>query len=83
MIIVSEGFCLFWLFFFFNYYYYNFIHYCYYLFISIFCRSDYQQLVYSALSFKNIKIKLLKPCIYKPRQFWSGKQVKTSVYSKL
>ena len=38
-------------------------------------RSDYQQLVYSALSFKNTKIKLLKPCIVRPCQLWSGKQV--------
>ena len=38
-------------------------------------RSDYQQLVYSALSFKNSKIKLLKPCIVKPYELWSGKQV--------
>ncbi|XP_015758979.1 PREDICTED: DNA-directed RNA polymerase I subunit RPA1-like [Acropora digitifera] len=50
---------------------------------QLFSRSDYQQLVYSALSFKNIKIKLLKPCIYKPRQLWSGKQVVSTVLINL
>jgi len=49
----------------------------------LFSRSDYQQLVYSALSFKNIKIKLLKPCIYKPCQLWSGKQVLSTVLINL
>ena len=39
------------------------------------CRSDYQQLVFSALSFKNSKIKVMKPCIMKPCELWSGKQV--------
>lgn len=43
------------------------------------CRSDYQQLVFSALSFKNCKIKVLKPCIMKPCELWSGKQVSTNV----
>ncbi|XP_068728240.1 DNA-directed RNA polymerase I subunit RPA1-like [Montipora capricornis] len=49
----------------------------------LFNRSDYQQLVYSALSFKNIKIKLLKPCIIKPHQLWSGKQVVSTVLINL
>ncbi|CAH3130589.1 unnamed protein product [Porites lobata] len=49
----------------------------------MFNRSDYQQLVYSALSFKNSKIKLLKPCIVKPCELWSGKQVISTVLLNL
>ena len=51
------------------------LHYFIYYCTSCSYRSDYQQLVYSALSFKNSKIKLLKPCIVKPCELWSGKQV--------
>ncbi|KAL9951314.1 hypothetical protein ACROYT_G043957 [Oculina patagonica] len=49
----------------------------------MFNRSDYQQLVFSALSFKNSKIKLLKPCIMKPCELWSGKQVVSTVLLNL
>lgn len=39
-------------------------------------RADYQQLVYSAIgSNSRRKIRLLPPCIYKPKQLWTGKQV--------
>lgn len=43
----------------------------------IFSRGDYQQLVFSALNFKNKPIKLVKPCVVKPQLLWSGKQVHT------
>ena len=51
----------------------------------MFNRVDYQQLVFSALSYKNETIELLKPCIMKPCELWSGKQVRyglgSSIYS--
>ena len=46
------------------------------VFFVISCfRVDYQQLVYSALSYQNQPIILLTPCIIKPHMLWSGKQV--------
>ena len=42
----------------------------------LFPRSDYQQLVYNAIgSNSRRKIHLLPPCIWKPKQLWTGKQV--------
>ena len=39
-------------------------------------RADYQQLVYSAIGANSRrKIRLLPPCIRKPKELWSGKQV--------
>jgi len=47
-----------------------------FIFIYFILRSDYQQLVYSAIgSNSRRKIRLLPPCILKPKQLWSGKQV--------
>lgn len=48
--------------------------------IDLFDRSDYQQLVYNAIgSNSRRKIRLLPPCIWKPKQLWSGKQVTISI----
>ncbi|KAG1668409.1 DNA-directed RNA polymerase I subunit RPA1 [Nymphon striatum] len=44
-----------------------------------FNKNDYQELVFSALSFKKSKIKTLPPAIQKPRKLWSGKQVISTV----
>jgi len=41
-------------------------------------RMDYQQLVFQALSHVEGDIKLLPPCMLKPKLLWSGKQVSTS-----
>jgi DNA-directed RNA polymerase I subunit RPA1 len=47
-----------------------------FFFIYFILRSDYQQLVYNAIgSNSRRKIRLLPPCILKPKQLWSGKQV--------
>ncbi|CAF2125894.1 unnamed protein product [Rotaria magnacalcarata] len=43
-------------------------------------KTDYQQLVYSAIgSNSRKKINLLPPCIWKPKQLWSGKQIISTV----
>ncbi|XP_069956974.1 DNA-directed RNA polymerase I subunit RPA1 [Cherax quadricarinatus] len=42
---------------------------------TFFSREDYQQLVYTGLSDKCDRIKMLPPAILKPKQLWSGKQV--------
>ncbi|XP_068205698.1 DNA-directed RNA polymerase I subunit RPA1 [Palaemon carinicauda] len=42
---------------------------------KFFNREDYHQLVYSALPNHMGRIVLLPPCILKPQQLWSGKQV--------
>ncbi|XP_053609913.1 DNA-directed RNA polymerase I subunit RPA1 [Plodia interpunctella] len=44
-----------------------------------FSKSDYQQLVFQALSNHRGEIKLLPPTILKPRQLWSGKQVLSTI----
>ncbi|EDO39496.1 predicted protein, partial [Nematostella vectensis] len=49
----------------------------------MFNKLDYQQLVYGALNFKNQPIELLMPCILKPTQFWSGKQVISTILLNL
>lgn len=46
---------------------------------TLFNREDYQQLIFNALIDKPGRIKLLPPCILKPVQLWSGKQVFSSV----
>lgn len=40
-----------------------------------FSRDEYQQLIYNGLIDKSGRIKLLPPCILKPKRLWSGKQV--------
>ncbi|KAI2811349.1 DNA-directed RNA polymerase I subunit RPA1 [Blomia tropicalis] len=42
---------------------------------KFFNKSDYQELVYGALSFLDKKINFLPPTIIKPFQLWSGKQI--------
>ncbi|CAF5082579.1 unnamed protein product, partial [Rotaria sp. Silwood1] len=43
-------------------------------------KSDYQQLVYNAIgSHSRRKIRLLPPCIWKPKQLWSGKQIISTI----
>lgn len=42
---------------------------------KFFNREDYYQLVYAALPNQTGKIVVLPPCILKPQQLWSGKQV--------
>ncbi|CAF4206459.1 unnamed protein product, partial [Rotaria sordida] len=43
-------------------------------------KSDYQQLVYNAIgSHSRRKICLLPPCIWKPKQLWTGKQIISTV----
>ena len=42
-------------------------------------RSEYQQLVFCALNDKQGPVTLLPPCILKPVQRWSGKQVFSTV----
>ncbi|XP_031567352.1 DNA-directed RNA polymerase I subunit RPA1-like [Actinia tenebrosa] len=49
----------------------------------MFNRGDYQQLVFSALNFKNKPITLVQPCVLKPQQMWSGKQIVTTVLLNL
>ena len=44
-----------------------------------FARSDYQQLVYNALTDKMGGVKLLPPSLIKPSIMWSGKQVNNMV----
>lgn len=44
-----------------------------------FNQSDYQQLVFQALSSKVGKIKLLPPAIMKPKVLWSGKQILSTI----
>lgn len=44
-----------------------------------FDKSDYQQLVFQALSTKVGKIKLLPPTILKPKVLWSGKQILSTI----
>ena len=42
---------------------------------NFFNREDYQQLVYASLPDHHERIVCLPPCILKPQQLWSGKQV--------
>ncbi|CAF3055546.1 unnamed protein product, partial [Rotaria sp. Silwood2] len=43
-------------------------------------KSDYQQLVYNAIgSYSRRKIHLLPPCIWKPKQLWTGKQIISTI----
>lgn len=42
---------------------------------KMFTKSEYMQLVFQGLSFKQGNLKTLKPCIMKPVQLWSGKQI--------
>ncbi|XP_067949122.1 DNA-directed RNA polymerase I subunit RPA1-like [Watersipora subatra] len=49
----------------------------------LFNRSEYQQLVFSGLVNQGTRIKLLPPCIVKPVQLWSGKQVISTVVRNL
>ncbi|XP_013195797.1 DNA-directed RNA polymerase I subunit RPA1 [Amyelois transitella] len=44
-----------------------------------FSKTDYQQLVFQALTNHRGEIKLLPPTILKPRQLWSGKQVLSTI----
>ncbi|KAL1435333.1 hypothetical protein MTO96_011066 [Rhipicephalus appendiculatus] len=44
-----------------------------------FTREDYNQLVFGALTFVKIGIKLLPPAIQKPQMLWTGKQVLSTV----
>lgn len=46
---------------------------------NFFTKSDYQQLVFQALSKHTGKIKLLPPTILKPMMLWSGKQVLSTI----
>lgn len=44
-----------------------------------FTREDYNQLVFGALTFVKMGIKLLPPAIQKPQMLWTGKQVLSTV----
>ena len=44
-----------------------------------FTKGDYQELLYSSLSFLNAYIKTLPPAIIKPKKLWSGKQIISSI----
>lgn len=46
---------------------------------QFFTRNDYQQLVFQALADQTSNIKLLPPAILKPRPYWSGKQILSTV----
>ncbi|KAG8224091.1 hypothetical protein J437_LFUL001785 [Ladona fulva] len=46
---------------------------------KFFSRTDYQHLVFQALSQKNGYIKLMPPAIWKPKPLWSGKQVVSTI----
>lgn len=46
---------------------------------QFFTRDDYQQLVFQALADQTCTIKLLPPAILKPRPYWSGKQILSTV----
>eukprot|EP00042_Codosiga_hollandica_P057788 m.860721 g.860721 ORF g.860721 m.860721 type:complete len:1728 (-) comp59680_c0_seq2:58-5241(-) len=52
---------------------------------ALFDREHYQQLVYNSLprEFQRRKIHFHPPCIIKPRQMWSGKQVVSSILYNL
>ncbi|XP_023211114.1 DNA-directed RNA polymerase I subunit RPA1-like [Centruroides sculpturatus] len=46
---------------------------------TFFTREDYQELVFGALTFIQRPLKLLPPCIIKPKALWSGKQIISTV----
>lgn len=46
---------------------------------KMFTKSDYMQLVFQGLSSIQGNIRILKPCILKPVQLWSGKQVISTI----
>ena len=48
-----------------------------------FNKADYQELVYSALSFLDLQIQLLPPTILKPTMLWSGKQIVSTLIKNL
>lgn len=50
---------------------------------EFFTKSDYQNLVFGAISFTNKPIKFLKPSIIKPVNLWSGKQVISTIILNL
>lgn len=52
---------------------------------TLFDREHYQQLVYNALplEFQTSKLKTVTPCIIKPRELWSGKQIITTLLLNL
>ncbi|KAK7076458.1 hypothetical protein SK128_026044, partial [Halocaridina rubra] len=50
---------------------------------KFFSREDYQQLVYVSLSDHIGRIKSLPPCIIKPKQLWSGKQIISTLLHNL
>ena len=47
--------------------------------VVVYCRSDYQQLIFAALTDKNGRVKTLSPAFLKPTRMWSGKQVLSTV----
>ena len=50
---------------------------------EFFAKSDYQNLVFNAISFTNKPIKFLRPAILKPTNLWSGKQVISTIILNL
>lgn len=50
---------------------------------EFFTKSDYQNLVFGAISFTNRPIKFLRPAILKPNALWSGKQVISTIILNL
>nr|XP_042902443.1 DNA-directed RNA polymerase I subunit RPA1 isoform X2 [Parasteatoda tepidariorum] len=48
-----------------------------------FCKEDYHELLYSAMSFNKKRLKLLPPTILKPQVLWSGKQIVSSIIINL
>ncbi|GBM77438.1 DNA-directed RNA polymerase I subunit RPA1 [Araneus ventricosus] len=48
-----------------------------------FPKDQYQQLIFSAMSFFRKRIKLLPPAILKPQRLWSGKQVVSTIIINL
>ncbi|KAJ3615707.1 hypothetical protein Zmor_012367 [Zophobas morio] len=46
---------------------------------TFFCREQYQQLLYAALSDQESKVKLLPPVIWKPQPLWTGKLLVSTI----